>query len=146
MIPEVYTRLILMEKERTYTPEAMDNPASAVKLMKSVMHDMDREMMAVVNLDIMLNPINWHVVTIGSSTASFAPGREIFKTAILSNAAQIMLFHNHPSGCIRPSDSDMETTRVIKEAGRLLEIPLVDHIIIGAFNDEYYSFMEYGQI
>lgn len=65
----------------------------------------------------------------------------IFKTAILSNATQIMVFHNHPSGDPTPSEVDKEVTRNIGRAGGLMNIAIVDHIIVGA-TGSYYSFSE----
>ena len=66
--------------------------------------------------------------------------REIFKTAILSNSNQIMLAHNHPSGISAPSNEDKAMTNRIKDAGVILGIELIDHIIIGS--NEYFSFKE----
>lgn len=67
--------------------------------------------------------------------------REVIKTALLSSAASIMLIHNHPSGDPQPSREDREITRRLKEAGDLLGIRVLDHIIIG---EQYMSFVEMG--
>ena len=67
--------------------------------------------------------------------------REVFKTAILSNAASSMAFHNHPSGNLKCSKEDENITNRLKECGEILGIELVDHIIIGD-NDTYFSFKE----
>ena len=80
-------------------------------------------------------------VSRGSLNASIVHPREIFKRAILNNAAGIFLIHNHPSGNSTPSREDIEITKRIKAAGELLGINLIDHIIAG---NSYYSFLENG--
>jgi DNA repair protein RadC len=82
-------------------------------------------------------------VSIGSLNQSIVHPRELFKTALLSSAAAILLLHNHPTGDPSPSREDLEITRRIKEAGDLLGIKVLDHIIIG---DSYLSFAEQGLI
>jgi DNA repair protein RadC len=82
-------------------------------------------------------------VSVGSLNQSIVHPRELFKTACLSSAAAILLLHNHPTGDTTPSREDLEITRRIKEAGDLLGIKVLDHIIIG---DSYLSFAEQGLI
>ena len=80
----------------------------------------------------------------GSLNASIVHPREVFKAAILLNAASIVVAHNHPSGDPAPSREDREVTRTLNEAGRLLDIPLHDHVIVGA--EGYFSFREAGLV
>jgi len=82
-------------------------------------------------------------VSVGSLNQSIVHPREVFKTALLSSAAAILLLHNHPTGDPTPSREDLEITRRIKEAGELLGIRVLDHIIIG---ESYLSFAEQGLI
>ena len=82
-------------------------------------------------------------VSVGSLNQSIVHPRELFKTALLSSAAAILLIHNHPTGDTSPSREDLEITRRISEAGDLLGIKVLDHIIIG---DSYLSFAEQGLI
>ena len=82
-------------------------------------------------------------VSVGSLNQCIVHPREVFKTACLSSAAAILLVHNHPSGDTTPSREDLEITRRLKEAGELLGIKVLDHIIIG---DSYLSFVERGII
>ena len=82
-------------------------------------------------------------VSVGSLNQSIVHPRELFKTALLSSAAAILLIHNHPTGDPTPSSEDLEVTRRIKEAGDLLGIKVLDHIIIG---DSYLSYAEQGLI
>ena len=83
-----------------------------------------------------------NIVSMGTINASLVTGREVFKSAILSNASYVILLHNHPSGDPTPSKDDIILTKRIIETGNLIGIPLVDHIIIG--DNRYVSFRESG--
>ena len=72
-----------------------------------------------------------NIVSVGSLNEALINPREIFKSAILSNAHSMMLIHNHPSGNLTPSTSDIQTTARMQELGELMGISLVDHIITG---------------
>jgi len=105
--------------------------------------DSDREKIMAICLDSKNQPTCITTVSIGTLTSSTAHPREIFKTAITSNSAGIILAHNHPSGDLSPSRDDITTTERLKEAGDLLGIDLLDHLIIGQ-DDRYLSFREQG--
>jgi DNA repair protein RadC len=83
------------------------------------------------------------IVSTGSLNASIVHPRELFKTALLSSAAAILLVHNHPSGSPEPSTEDLSITKRLIEAGDLVGIKILDHIIVGS---TYYSFVERGVI
>lgn len=83
-------------------------------------------------------------ISVGSATATCMSPREIFYMALRSNAVQIVLLHNHPSGDPTPSAEDDEVTELMKEGGKLLQIPLVDHVILGDM--VYYSYREHKRI
>lgn len=83
-------------------------------------------------------------MSVGSATATFVSPREIFLTALRCNAVQIVLLHNHPSGDPNPSEEDDEATARMKDAGNLLGVPLVDHIVLG--DHAYYSYREHKRI
>lgn len=125
----------LMSKEPINTPD------SAVRLMNETLKEFDREAVVVVNLQNDLKPINMNFVSMGTLNASAVHPREILKTSILSNAASIMLFHNHPSGQLEPSREDIALTDQLQQACKTIGIPIMDHIIIGT-DDRYYSFHE----
>ena len=72
-----------------------------------------------------------HIVSVGSLNASIVHPREVFKLAVLNNASAIILFHNHPSGDPTPSKEDVSITKRLKEAGELMGIEVLDHIIVG---------------
>ena len=85
--------------------------------------------------------IGIHTVSMGSLTASVVHPREVFKVAILANCASILLAHNHPSGDCQPSKEDRAITTRLVEAGRLLGISVLDHVIIGG-EGRYFSFAD----
>ncbi len=78
----------------------------------------------------------------GGMSGTVADPKKIFKLALENNAASIMLCHNHPSGNIKPSDSDIALTKKLKKAGEYLDLPVLDHIIVG--DDKYFSFADEG--
>ena len=133
----------LVEQPPLYSETPMDGPEAAVRVMHDLLADMDREVFCIVNLQSDLRPINMNIVSVGALDHTIAHPREIFKSAILSNASRMLLIHNHPSGVLTPSNEDIQTTARIQEAGELMGIPLVDHIIV-AKGQEYYSFKEKG--
>ena len=81
----------------------------------------------------------------GGVNETIVDRRLIFKTALENNAVKIILAHNHPSGDTKPSQADISTTKTIIEAGRIMSIQVIDHIIIGN-DDNYYSFLDHGII
>ncbi|MBU0963069.1 MAG: DNA repair protein RadC [Nanoarchaeota archaeon] len=103
-----------------------------------------KEYVVVLYLNIHKKIIKQETVSIGILDASLIHPREIFSNAIKENASSIVLVHNHPSGEIEPSEGDKNVTEMIKEAGKIIKINLIDHIIIG--NNNYYSFRESGTL
>lgn len=101
-----------------------------------------QENFIVVFLDNQKNIITYKTVFIGSLNYLSVHPREIFKEAIISSSASIILVHNHPSGKATPSKIDIETTERLIKIGDLLQISVTDHIIIA--NDKYYSFYDNG--
>jgi len=90
----------------------------------------DREQMIVVHLNINNVVLSIEVAHMGTLNASIVSTREIFKGAILANAASILIAHNHPSGNLSPSYEDIEITKKIVKAGEILDIKVLDHLII----------------
>lgn len=91
----------------------------------------DREYFGAVWLNTKNKPTGAEIVSIGGLDFAVAIPREIFKGAILHNAASLFIFHNHPSGNASPSPEDIKITKRIAEAGTLIGIDLLDHIILG---------------
>ncbi len=134
----------MVEQPPLYSKEPMNNPDVAIRVMNEFLSQMDRELFCIVNLQADLTPINMNIVSVGSLNEALINPREIFKSAILSNAHSMMLIHNHPSGNLTPSTSDIQTTARMQELGELMGISLVDHIITGR-NGNYYSFRDKGE-
>ena len=84
------------------------------------------------------------IISIGSLTASVVHPREVFKAAVQNSAAAMILVHNHPSGDPSPSKEDLNITRQLMEAGKLMDIPVLDHIVLG--DNKYISLKEEGMI
>ena len=134
----------MVEQPPLYSKEPMNNPDAVIRVMNEFLSQMDRELFCIVNLQADLTPINMNIVSVGSLNEALINPREIFKSAILSNAHSMMLIHNHPSGNLTPSTSDIQTTARMQELGELMGISLVDHIITGR-NGNYYSFRDKGE-
>ncbi len=105
----------------------------ASTLLHTYLADVDREHFVIILLN----------VSIGSLTASIVHPREVYKSAILSNAASIICGHNHPSTDCQPSREDRAITTRLVEGGKLLSISVLDHIIIGG-EGKYFSFADEG--
>ena len=123
----------------------IDGPEAAVKVMADLLKDYDREVIAIVNMQSDGRPINMNIVSMGALDQSIAHPREMLKSTILSNAASIMLVHNHPSNKLTPSADDIATTARIKQLCDLVGVRFTDHIIVGPGKD-YYSFYQKDRI
>ena len=141
-IPIVHLQMV-KDTEIPYGGMKLDNPKDAAELGKRFLGNMDRECLVVCAMDTKMKPTHIQIVGIGAMNYCPASIPEIFKAALLSNAANILLFHNHPSGDVTPSKEDVQLTRKVVEAGKLLGIPLQDHIILGE-DDDFFSFQEAG--
>lgn len=139
-IPIVHLRMV-KEKEVEYGDWKMNSPEKAADLIRPLLDGMDRECIIVCGLDSKMKPAFIHTVAVGAINVCAFTIPEIFKSAVLANAAAIILFHNHPSGEPEPSEEDIAATKRIQDAGELLGIALKDHIILGD-NEKYYSFLE----
>ena len=129
-LKQVDVRLKLVEGNGIYSEKPITNPEEAISVMADVMAGLDREEVCVINLDSKGHPINFNVVSIGTINSSFVSGRELFKSAILSNAASMILLHNHPSSELQMSQSDRMVTEKMMYASLFLDIEILDHIIV----------------
>jgi len=114
------------------------------RLFRTYLGDTKREHFLVAKLDQKNKVIDIHTVSTGSLTASVVHPREVYKPAILSNAAAIICGHNHPSGAPQPSQEDRVLTVRLAEGGKLLGISVLDHVIIGDGTESYFSFADEG--
>lgn len=135
---------MVKEGELHYEYEDISSPKASEKLIRSLIGDRDREYLAVITLDTKNHPTSITTSSIGSLNSTIVHPREVFKTAILSNSASIIIGHNHPSGDPKPSREDIQITERLVKCGNILGIEVLDHIIIGF--DCYISLKEQGHI
>lgn len=114
--------------------------ADAVKIVAPSILNEKKEVFVGLYLNTKNRLLRKEIISIGSLDKSIAHPREVFKPAIEESAAGIVVLHNHPSGDASPSEEDIELTKELKEAGELLGIELLDHIIIG--KNSYVSMRE----
>lgn len=138
----IVTLKLVREKSILYAKRRIASPGDAVSLFRDYMGDLDREHFVLMGLNTKNEPVLLETVHIGSLNASIVHPREVFKSAILSNAACIMVCHNHPSDDCEPSREDVSVTERLAQAGDLIGIPLLDHLIIGT--EGYVSLKERG--
>ena len=141
-LKQVKVRLCLAEAEPLYSTEQITTPDKAVEIMSQALAQMDREYCCVVNLDGANRPINFNVVSIGDTNQTHVPMQNIFKSAIIQNSSNLLALHNHPSGNVTPSREDVIMTKKLIKAGRLMNIKVMDHIIVGGGNAGLYSFRD----
>ncbi len=131
----VYSTKLVKEKGGLYDLETkkVESPADAVKIVNEVLQldEMPKEYFVIATLNTKNEVAGIHVIHIGSLNASVCSPREIFQQAILNNACSIVCFHNHPSGDTSPSQEDIDATKRLVTAGKILGIEVLDHIIIG---------------
>ncbi|TDL76122.1 JAB domain-containing protein [Peribacillus frigoritolerans] len=126
----VRIRQEIREAKEAFAAYKITSPMDAEKLAASYIADEDREVFLVMMLNTKNEVIGLHRAHVGSLNASVVHPREVMKSAILNNAASIIVSHQHPSGDPTPSMEDIEVTRRIAEAGKTLGIQLLDHIIV----------------
>jgi DNA repair protein RadC len=135
---------LVKESSLLYKGRTIRSPQDGFELAKQYLGDVDREHFVVVCLDTKNNPTCINTCHIGSLNASIVSIREVFKTAIVANSASIICFHNHPSGHPEPSREDIEVTKRLVDAGKIIGIDVLDHIILG--DDSFVSLKEKGYI
>jgi DNA repair protein RadC len=115
----------------------------AAELFRAYLGDSDREHLVALFLDSQNRLIGLHTIAVGTVDYCLFHPREVFKAALLCNAVSVVLAHNHPSGDAAPSVEDVKITRELQRAAELIEIPIMDHIVLGE-PDTYSSFYELG--
>lgn len=131
----------MVKEPPLYSEVPINNPQAAVKLMADTLKDYDREVFAIINFRPDLKPINVNFVSMGALDQSLVHPREAIKSMVLSNAASVMMVHNHTTGAVFPSKEDVAVTDRMAQLCGMLGIKLLDHVIVGTGND-YYSFNE----
>ncbi len=128
------------QSEKSALPEPLNSPDKIYDHMSRYLLDLDHEQFWVVLLSQACRPIRETLISKGGLSATLVDPRIIFRHALEAPASAIILVHNHPSGTLRPSQQDIDITKKIAEGGKILSIPVYDHIIFT--NDGYFSFSE----
>ena len=121
-----------------------NDTASVADYLKTIMNNLQQEHFLVLCLNGKNKLIKKAIISKGSVRNTIVEPREVFKEAIVNNACAIIVAHNHPSGEVMPSQEDDEVTRMLVRSGKVLNIPVIDHFIIGG--GKYYSFREADKI
>jgi DNA repair protein RadC len=130
--------------KRTAILDAVRSPEQAAELLRRILPDNVREHFLVLLLNSRNQVVGYFVAATGTANGCQVGIREVFQAAVIAGAVHIVVGHNHTSGETVPSPEDKTITRRLREAGALLGIPVLDHLIIGA--EEFFSFRESGQI
>ena len=138
----IYRVMLVREGRVSCYNQQIRSSANASTILQSYLADVDREHFVVLLLNQKNRVLGLHTVSVGSLTSSVVHPRETFKAAILANAAAIICGHNHPSGDCQPSKEDRAITTRLVEAGKLLGISVLDHIVVG--DGRYFSFADEG--
>ncbi len=120
----------------------VSTPADSAAVFTTMLQDEASEVFAILCLSTKHDVLAYHEVSRGCLDSTLVHPREVFKAAILANAGSIELAHNHPSGDPTPSPDDMTLTRRLVDAGRLIGVDVLDHVVIG--DGRYASFRERG--
>lgn len=124
-------RVQLVRETSRVLKVTIEDAEDAAEAFAEHLAGVDREHLAILMLDAKNRLLGVHTVGIGTLNGALVAPREVFKAAILANAASIIVGHNHPSGDPTPSPEDYRVTECLKSAGELLEIPVLDHLVIG---------------
>lgn len=130
----------ILSQTKWYSQKKITSPADVAEIFIPLLRDEVKEQFLVVCLSSANKIIRYEKISIGNLNSSVVHPREIFKAAIENNSASIILIHNHPSENPEPSSEDISITKKLVEAGKIMDIPIFDHIIIAG--NTYTSFVE----
>ena len=141
-----YTLKMIKEDSVPYEAPVIKSPAEVYRAATQLLalHEEPEEHFCIFCLNTKNKIVGVHTISIGSLSATIVHPREVFKAALLNNASAIILIHNHPSGDPEPSRQDIETTRRLVEAGEILGIDVLDHVVVG--DGKYISLKELGMM
>ena len=149
---QVYEASIQYHLVRLGREEPLSTPSKVVDYMAGAFDDAPmQESFYVVCLNRKNKPLCRHRISLGTVSSTLVHPREVFRIAVLASASAIVCVHNHPSGDPAPSAADVQITRQLREAAKMMQIDLLDHVIIGVKEDDpqnrgWYSFREAGLI
>ena len=130
----------IQHQSKWFSDKKITSPAEVAEIFIPLLRDDQKEKFIVVCLNSANKIIKYEIISIGNLNSSVVHPREIFKVAIDNTSASIILIHNHPSGNPEPSNEDISITRKIVEAGKIMDIPVFDHLIIAG--GKFTSFVE----
>jgi DNA repair protein RadC len=130
----------IQSQQKWFSDKKITSPQDIADIFIPLLRDELKEQFIIICLSSANKIIKREVISIGNLNSSVVHPREIFKAAIENSSASIILIHNHPSGNPEPSSEDISITKKIVEAGKLLDIPVFDHIIIAG--NSFTSFVE----
>jgi DNA repair protein RadC len=133
-------RLGQINNSKPITKKKIQSAEDIFKLVKDKIGEKEKEFFLLICLDSRNCATSQEVISIGTLNSSLSHPREIFKSAIDHRSAAIILCHNHPSGDVQPSRSDLKLTEKLIRVGQLVDIPILDHVIVSSTN--YFSFKE----
>lgn len=141
----LYSTRLVRETEFTYPDRfQVTDPSEVATILQGYFRDKDREEFIIVLLDTANTVTGISQISVGGLSSSVVEARQVFKTALLANAAAVILSHQHPSGNPEPSKEDIKITRQLVEAGEIMDIPVHDHLIIT--EADYVSLADRGVI
>lgn len=130
----------ILSRSKWFSNQKVTSPQEIADIFIPLLRDDSKERFIVVCLNSSNKIIKHETISIGNLNSSVVHPREIFKVAIDCSSASIILIHNHPSGNPEPSNEDISITKKIVESGKILDIPVFDHLIIAG--ETYTSFVE----
>lgn len=137
---EIVDVQLVRQGELVFSQMNVNSPYACVDIFRKYLGEKDREHFVLICLNQKNTPTHIQTVHIGNINSAIISPREVFKVAILTNAARIVVAHNHPSGDCEPSPEDKGLTDRLAKSGDLLGIPLLDHLIIT--EHDHYSFKQ----
>lgn len=132
--------------------DKIDSAVKVIEYLKGAFDEYpEQEQVYVLLLDRKNHIKGRHRITVGTQTACLAHPREVFRAAVVGGACAIIVAHNHPSGDPQPSSADVHITRALREAGKTLEVSVLDHVIVGEVGRDpcgkgHFSFREAGLV
>lgn len=141
---DILTMAKQLSQKRLSKGRALESPQAVKEHLRTLLHDYEHEVFAVLLLDTKHKIIGFHELFRGTIDSASVYPREVVKTALEHNAAAMIITHNHPSGNPEPSQADIHLTTRLKEALALVDVRVLDHIIVGT--DGCYSLVENGNM
>lgn len=139
---KVRTKLVI-EGHKEYRPMKLSSSSDVYSAFKKLVES-DKEKFYSIFLDCKNKVIGVDMVSQGALDSAPVHPREVYKSALLASASNVIFVHGHPSGDPEPSLSDKEITRILRQAGDMLQINVLDHVIVGL--DSFYSFADKGEL